>query len=370
MRDQPNQNYSPMTPKCSNMTVYEMAQSMDEGGDAQVGFPALIKWLLHDFYKNYTFDGQPYDIGYIYNIAYFTVYNFINREICSKKPEVFRTKYLKELVNMNLNSDFLNILKDIKNSTAELTRVIEFNEGKKNTVTHNTTDTTTLDQTGSVKNNTDAEQHNGSTSNQTIDITNTVNNTTTENNSGTQTINGSSKTTQDTTTRVVNTDYPQSTVNKEDIGKWEYASSAVDTENGGSTTTTDNSTTTNNAENSRSDNGTTKNTGTTNNSTVNNGKQTQTSSTDVTQNNTTVLSRTGDETGSETTNNSTRERYSNISGFELNASQLKIFDDYRSFYDILLKKLENCFISVYVEEDRDGWLDPTVNLMSLFMEEV
>ena len=39
MRSKPDVKYSPDTPKNSNMTLYEMAVSMSEDGDAQAVFP-------------------------------------------------------------------------------------------------------------------------------------------------------------------------------------------------------------------------------------------------------------------------------------------------------------------------------------------
>ena len=77
MRNKPDFKYSPNTPKNSNMTLYEMAMSMSEEGDAQAAFPYLIKWLLKDFWSNYQYNGIKYTDEYAYNVAYFLVYNFI-----------------------------------------------------------------------------------------------------------------------------------------------------------------------------------------------------------------------------------------------------------------------------------------------------
>ena len=51
---------------------------------------------------------------------------------------------------------------------------------------------------------------------------------------------------------------------------------------------------------------------------------------------------------------------------DLNDRQLKLFDQFRSFYKTLLNRLENCFISTYIDDERDGYLDPSVNLMSMW----
>lgn len=53
------------------MTLYEMAVSMSEDGDAQAAFPYLINWLLKDFWSNYQYNGVKYTDEYAYNVAYF-----------------------------------------------------------------------------------------------------------------------------------------------------------------------------------------------------------------------------------------------------------------------------------------------------------
>ena len=42
MRNKPDKQFSPDTPKYSNMTLYEMAVSMSEDGVAQAAFPYFI----------------------------------------------------------------------------------------------------------------------------------------------------------------------------------------------------------------------------------------------------------------------------------------------------------------------------------------
>lgn len=354
MRDKPNQTYSLNTPKTCNMTLYEMAQSMSETSDAQEAFPYLVRWMMKDFWNNYTFNGQPYTDEYAYNIAYFTIYNFINREICNNNPEIFKTKFLKELVNMNLNNDFNNILKDLKSATADLSHTTEFNQGKKNVLEHNTIDTTKQSISGTVGNVTNNTQNADNNNTQTLDTTVSNNNT---NNS---TNNKTTDNTNNQKNRVVNADYPQSTVDakKEITLGWEYASSASDNVNDTTSKQTEAGTS------SSTDIGTSKNTGTIKNEGASNSTSKQDSNTTMSNTNDMTLTKTGDETGNETTNSSTREKYSSMSGFELNSLQLDIYNKYKSFYDILMKRLENAFISVYVDEDRDGYLDPSINLMS------
>ena len=190
MRAIPSVTYSPNTPKYSNMTLYEMAQSMSEKGDAQEGFPALINWLMNKFWSSYKYNNIPYSQEYAYNIAYFTVYNFINREICSSKPEVFRTKFLKEIVNMNLDSDFYNVLNSLKDATIELTSQIDVSDTNDNTKNSTTTNnlTNTVSSTDSTNktnilthNTTDvADSSSNSTANSSANTSNEFETTNTE----------------------------------------------------------------------------------------------------------------------------------------------------------------------------------------------
>lgn len=438
MRQTPSMNYSPNTPKYSNMTLYEMAESMSETGDAQEAFPYLVKWLLKDFWSNYKYNNSPYSEEYAYNIAYFTVYNFLNREICNKKPEVFRTKYLKEIVNMNLESDFYAILKDLKDATVDLYKNIDFNETDAHkldaTLTNDLTETTdsTSNATSNIVNNSNSKEDNTTTVTnnltETSDGTSNLKNNTTNSSSADSSNNnvvtndlkksvsdiGTDTTTYDTTTqssssntndgtkRDVLTDYPQSTVNTTTVGSWNYASGANDTttHDSGSSTGTDTKTGTDKLDINRTRN--IKDTGTidTTGSSSMNSEGSSDSESDATSNvtvkktgtvttvedNTNKSDSTTDSTSDEETNIENRKtgtvknqetkdidkdaqtkiKWQGLTGLELNSKQLELYNKYGSFYKTLLRRLENCFISVYIDPERDGWLEPSVNLLSVW----
>ena len=391
MRNKPDVKYSPDTPKNSNMTLYEMAVSMSEDGDAQAAFPYLIKWLLKDFWSNYQYNGIKYTDEYAYNVAYFLVYNFINREVCSSKVEVFRTKLLMQIVNMNLDHDFNKILNDLKDATVDLRRDEKVKDQKNIDRTSTTTDNLQTKQSGTnVIDGTNVVTHNTTSTNTvnnkdktTFDETNTQSASSNSTGNTEQTTSGSnentSSNTSDVTERNVSSDYPQSTVNTTTPLDWDYASGAQDSSNkssGSSTskdTTSNTGNTTSSAESTAS--GSNKHTGT--NTVEHTGTITDTKTgTDSTKEDSTVTTdMTTSNTGTKTLDDNTSavgdmsrlETWSSMSGIELNNLQLDIYNKYGSFYRRLINKLENCFISVYIDDDRDGYLDPTVNLMSAWV---
>lgn len=416
MRTSPSLIYSPHTPRKSNMTLYEMAESMSENTDAQEAFPYLVTWLLKDFWDNYKYNGVPYSQEYAYNIAYFTVYNFINREICNSKPEVFRSKFLKEIVNMNLDSDFYSILSNLKSSTVELTRKINTKDDNtnnssgtttndlltsvdetdtttgKNVVTHNTSDVADVTSTVTSEATGSGNSESTSTNTETINTSNVTDSDSTSSSNTNDTSNTSGTITNNNKQRTVNTDYPQSTVNTTVVGSWTYASGAQDidvnnsennsseTTNIGSSSSTDttDTTVTNTGTVTNDGNGSTTSNTESSSTTDNTGKTTINRSgddtTDITNTDTKTASTSNTGTVSfdnESTDNrliDTTETWMGMTGLELNMHQLEMFDKFKSFYNKLLTRLENCFISVYVDEDRDGYLDPSINLMSAWVE--
>lgn len=391
MRLKPDKNYSSNTPKFSNMTLYEMAVSMSETGDAQEAFPYLINWLFKDFFDNYKYNDTKYDDSYAYNIAYFLLYNFINRESCSKIPEVFRTKLLKELVDMNLDADFNTIVTGIKNATNELSRLKNIDNTseitKSDLVTHDV-DNTTTGTVGSVGN--DTITHN------TLDTTNVSSTSEGEvhNQSNTsssqndlQTLDtkvesdGTNNSENDVWTRNMNMDYPQSSIantsqpspGPSDFG-WTYASNGSDnkTDNDTDVTTHDETTNTGTVENESSLSSQNTSTGTTSNEATGNSTLSKTGTDSNAKSETTThnlnVATTGTVSTSDTINTDigidVSETWSGMTGAELNSLQLDLINKYGSFYKRLMNKFENCFISIYVDEERDGWLDPNVDLMS------
>lgn len=402
MRSKPDKHYCPNPKMFNNMTLYEMAYSMSDSNpqDAQEAMPYFIKWLLKDFAENYSFNEEGYSDEYMYNIAYFLMYNFINRESCSKVPEVFRTKLLKEIVNMNLNHDFYSLLNDIKSSTAELTKTIRtdddnihigdnlqtnnLNEQRVATDAVNGTDTTTFNTTqtsdtdsstvsnGEVVTDTDTTNSNTKTLGTKDKTTNNTTDTTTHN---------TTDSTQQTN-RSVATDYPQSTVNTQTVGSWTYASGAQDQTGSASTSKTGTDATARTGTTDLDRSGTISDSGSGSvDDTTTTQNETIVDATDTTRKTgTETLGKVSNETVNSSTNNTgtvhvensssderdiaTDESWTGMSGFELNAAQVEIYSKHDNFYKELMHRFENCFISVYVDEDRDGWLDPSVNLLS------
>lgn len=391
MRNKPDKQYSPDTPKNNNMTLYEMAVSMSEDGDAQAAFPYLITWLLKDFWSNYQYNGVKYTDEYAYNVAYFLVYNFINREICSSKPEVFRTKLLTQLVNMNLDHDFNKILQDLKDATVNLTRDEKVKDTKNIDKTSTTTNNLQTKQTGTeTVDGTNVLTHNITSTNTlatkdetTFNDTNTQSATSNGTGSSTNSASGTNESTSNNTNnssgRTVNSDYPQSTVDTTKPLDWDYASGAQDTSNKSNDTSTSKDTTTNTSNSSSTSestaSGSNKHTGT--NTLDRTGTVTDTKTgTDTTKDDSTVTTDiTTANTGTTTLDDNISsvgdinrlETWSSMSGIELNNLQLDIYNKYGSFYRRLINKLETCFISVYIDDDRDGYLDPSINLMSAWL---
>ncbi len=391
MRNKPDKQYSPNTPKNSNMTLYEMAMSMSEDGDAQAAFPYLINWLLKDFWSNYQYNNIKYTDEYAYNVAYFLVYNFINREICSSKPEVFRTKLLTQLVNMNLDHDFNQILHDLKDATVDLIRDEKVKDTKNidraSTTTNNLqtkqNGTETVDGTNVLTHNITSTNTLATKDETTFNDTNTQSATSNGTGSSTNSASGTNESTSNNTSnssgRTVNSDYPQSTVDTTKPLDWDYASGAQDTNNKSTDTSTSKDTTSSNGTSSSTSestaSGSNKHTGT--NTLDRTGTVTDTKTgTDTTKDDSTVTTdMTTANTGTTTLDDNVNsvgdlnrlEKWSSMSGIELNNLQLDIYNKYGSFYKRLINKLENCFISVYIDDERDGYLDPSINLMSAWL---
>lgn len=400
MRTRPSKEYSPNPKMTNNMTLYEMAYSMSEDGDAQAGLPYLTEWLFKDYFNNYKYkvDNIEENIpdSYKYNITYFVMNNFINRESCHKVPEVFRQYLLTQITNMNLEKDFYDLLIDLKNKDAALFKNVDIDSKKDTTDSNTRTDNLNESYTSSETINT-GNQKNYNTQEKTI-----LNDTTTASNTGTVTDqktventrtlntqsqrtdnlteNVSEKTDTNTVSRDVASDYPQSTVDTTVPLDWDYASGAhdnkTDTDVDRNMTDTKTGTQTTNNTGTVGDDGNETNTRTLNTSLTEarTGQDTLDKTgtdTEDTEGNAELQS-TKSNTG--TVNDESKESqkidaitkidYNKLSAFELSQSQLEIYNRYKSFYLKLIKNLEKCFISIYVEEDRDGYIDPLTNLYS------
>ena len=380
----------------------------------------MIKWLFKDFVQQYEYRfpiGQEWaatqiQVGVVYNLSYFTLYNFYNREICHKKPQVFRQMLLRTLVNMQFDFDFNNVLAKVIDATADLSRREQTlytrdldstrtgthenrfsgntteNEDNEQVVTHDTTDTSrsTTNETSSSSSSTEAESSLTDTETRNLATTGSHTSAKTDVNDTDETTSGTNST--NTTTRNVASDYPQSTVDTTVPLDWDYASGANDTHSTGSGTNSStralDATTTSNLQESStgSDTGTVgkqsssdQSASVTNQATAQNTATatlekdgTDTTTEDI--NKTTAILNTNNETTRDTQaddiedNTDTQISYKEMSGISLNSLQLQLFEKYDSFYRRLLENVNKCFISLYINEDRDGWLDPSLNILS------
>lgn len=402
MRVKPDKKYCPNPHMCNNMTLYEMAYSMSESEpqDPQEAMPYLVTWLLKDFFDNYKFNDESFPDEYAYNIAYFLVYNFINRESNSRMPEVFRTRLLNEIVNMNLNHDFYELINDLKEATTQLSRTIQTDDDNKHNATNLQTNNLTEQRAATdLTMGTDTTTYNTRESTDVDGITSSNSQTVTDSDtsiSNTETLNTKDRTTNNLTdtmthnttdaasgsSRNVDTDYPQSTVNTTVVGSWDYASGASDVTSSSTTTHTGTDTDVKTGTSDLDRTGTISNSGSNSvddttssevETTVDNSAVTQKTGTEaLNRNNTETINSNVTNTGTVTVSNmssdnrdiSTEETWSAISGFEMNAAQIEIYAKHDNFYKELMRRFEKCFISIYVDDDRLGWLDPSINLLS------
>lgn len=372
MRQNPNQIYSKNTPKDSNMTIYEMAESMSENDDAQEAFPYLVKWLLKDFADSYTYNGVKYSDEYMYNIAYFMIYNFVNRETCSRKPEVFKTKLINQIISMNIDKDFNDILMSLKDKSGELFKSRDLNDDTTRDATKLTTNdlTNTIDTTKTLNDtvNNESSATSTSTNTRTNDLINTISGSGKDTTTYNSTLSNAVENKQAGTNRNVLTDYPQSSAGDTTINNWSYASGASDTSTTNNDTTSSTEAKTGNDIVSRETNNTEKNTGTIKDegSTSSSGKAKNTQESEQkdsgTVKNTGTVNTKDDIKDTKIVSENTK--WSNLNGLEISKIQLDTYSKYGTFYKTLMRKLENCFISMYVDADRDGWIDPSVNLLS------
>lgn len=301
-------------------TIAEMAQKLNQS-DPQDGFAKLVKFLFNDFYKNYKYSNVPYSKEYMYNISYFTIYKFINREIVTDDrindyDKIFRTKLLNYLVSMNYDADFNKLQADLKSSTVDMTRTATTDRTRNNTNTANRTNVN--NQTGTITGSSTSDNTGSST--------------------GKTTHNGTNENTHSDNANQINTDYPQSLVNALDTER--YASGGGKANSSGTSNTTVSDTTDTTA--SSTD------------------KNTSSSSSETTGKS--ELKMTGTITDAETENVSNNETWNNMSAYELNERQLEMYSKYDSFYKRLEAKFERCFMAQFVDEERDYYLDPTLDL--------
>ena len=356
-------NPCPMIPQ-PKMTLYELAVSIydqyvynegsvDDSAIQTDAIPALTAWLFGAFYNTIPTDDVNQKAIVSEFITQF-MYNFLNREICSDKPDIFKSKLYYGLSKnkyylLNTTKDYFDIANASINITSESTDVIT-GSGSKNSKTtgsnqHNTKSNTTSSGSN-INNGSSITDMTSSTENETAGSTNneSTNNSNTTNNS-----------------RVVNSDYPQSTVDATTVGNpdlqtWTYASGSQDSNS--------NVNTTSNGTSKTSTNGTANGTATGKNTTTTN------DTTNTTQDDETVVTGTDNNTVDVTESNDNQsdvKHNSSTDNYTMLDKLLKILDymssnPYAPIYEVI-NRMNDYFISMYVDEDRDGWIDPTVNLL-------
>lgn len=333
---------------------YKISNEVELSEDAiqTDALPALVNWLFRGYKQIITEDKQE-----IWNefIREFMVC-YINREIYSKKSKVFRGNIIYPMLEYKTYLENADGLWDEISATLGNITITHLANTK-----HNRDKARTINaETDIIHNSSDIYNENVESEKNTTD-----NNT----NSGkkTDTLGTSVTTTYDTkdtsestgNARVVNSDYPQSTVaattvGNPDIQSWTYASAASDSNNRGNnvsaktgndksvnsgTVTTDISST---------DNRTVKDTEKGNATKENTKKETSgansTKADNIKEDRLTDLN--------ETTNQQI------IDDFSLVTKKIEFWKEHKlTCIDFLVKQYEKYFISEYVSEDRDGYID-------------
>lgn len=352
--------------------------------------PEFTKFLFESFYNSFE---DATDKAIIAEFIKSFVRRYINRELCSSNERIFRSKlysglerYRYYLVNANEEYNKLN------EAEVALTRSVHrdrSHEDKSNSKGNNVSN---FSNSGEVSSSGSTD----STSSTTSDLTSVVSygskvdntNSGTTTVSGTTSSEGSSKTTaSDTETnasRGINTDYPQSSVSlslvvpKEEDSTWEYASTGSDnlSERGssGNTTTED------------------KNSSTNGSDTTTNGQSSQTHSGEDIRDDESDSSTTGkvETNSSGTSKNSGENTLSTESDTGSSGSEtedilytddtLSQFERISRLLDYLSKnpyspifkvidELEIYFISEYVDDEREGYIDPDTDILKYILVE-
>lgn len=307
-------------------TLYELAKA--ENADVQnEGIPKLAQWLFTEYFKEFV--GETQQAIVLEFISAFTR-KYINREIFHKNKEVFRSALYYEL---NKYYDYLSTVQDEYKGLVDADVFLNETEN----IDRDLKDDTTMH----------------GTSNRITDMkgTNTGTQITKDVSSG-NTANNTSGNTSETGTvgiaeRMIGSDYPQSNISQdvEPVFNYDYASGSrdlhkTDTRNLGSTQKTD-------VTGSYSDEADIQRTDDLKNSL--DGTE------DITNNNTNI--KMVDDTIVRTKN------IDSISNFDKLLRILEYLDKnpYSPIYTVV-EKLEKLFISTYIDEDRDGYVDPSCNI--------
>lgn len=356
----------------SHNTLYELTEADYNSDPAQLAF-----WLFNDYYNRFSTDIQKAVAGtFISNF----IRKYYNREMWHKNKNVFRSslyydlnKYFEYLANVTDEYTRLAVASITLDETINRERTDEGHKNREGTIDDTGTQSTTY---GS-----DIKNTLSGTNDQTNDLTvsNSGTQTTDSNNTLTRDLKGTSqvKNSNNSNDHTVNSvsDYPQANLNNKGTSpsfSWDYASGLNE-----STTTTNG----NSDSNTESTNTGTEGTNGTN--TVTNDLQTKTTGgTTSTIKNESDTNTTGD---SKTTNdlNKTIKDIEASNGtisesIKTNRGILTEFDRLLKLLDYMdknpynpifkvIEKLEKNFISTYIDEDRDGYIDPDVDLLKVII---
>lgn len=336
-------------------TLYELAQTFDNDIQNE-GLPKLTQWLFSKYYSQ--FEGTLQQ-GIAAEFISAFIRKYLNREIFHKSKDVFKSSLYYELEKY---FDYLSTVQD------EYKNLISADIGLNETesIDRNLMDVTLYD--GSIDTTNEGTLKNTGTitsegtNTRTDDLTQNINT------NNTRTDNLSSNTTSQNigtvgiAERNIASDYPQSNVSQgvDPIFNYDYASGSNDRHTTETRDTSNTSNTTNTGTQSNEGTNTTKNTGTSKNTTDN----TQTNDLTSTTNNTgsSTSNSKNDKTVDEGIKKQTKR--DSISAFD---KLLKILDyldknPYSPIYTVI-EKMDKYFISMYVDEDRDGYIADDINLL-------
>lgn len=355
-------------------TLYELANDIDSDVQNE-GLPRLAEWLFKSYYNKFEGDIQKAIVIEFINSF---IRKYLNREIFHINKEVFKSTLYYEL---NKYFDYLSTVQDeYKNLITAEVSLKETDNTDRNMMDFTRFDNTINRELNSTSDNTGTQTTTGeatrtdnlssvTTGNNTNEQTNSSNSTRTDN------LKSDSKSTQTGTNgiaeRSIASDYPQSNVGQgvDPVFNYDYASGASDrhtTETrdlGGTDSITNTGTQTNEStdtiNNTTNINNTTSNTGTQNNSVNQTREDNLSNKVNATENNTQTSN------NDKTVNDEIRRIRvkDSISAFDKLLKILEYLDKnpYSPIYTVI-EKLNKYFISMYVDEDRDGYMNTDIDL--------
>lgn len=370
-------------------SIYEQYQvandvELDEDAIQTDAIPALVNWLFRGYKQ--IIDPEKQDIWDEFLREFMKRY--LNREAYSKKNRVFRSSIMYPMMEYKTyleNAD--GLWDEINGALGSLT--IKHNKKENEDISKARTINSELQ---NVTNSTNGREESGSSKKDTTDTnaltgkkTDTLGTSqkTTYDSKNTAKETGTDNTKEDRTDtssttgngRVVNSDYPQSVVNSTTVGNpevqtWTYASNASDSNNKGTANTTisdtTNKTTGLDRTDSKSGSDTLTNTGTVTTDTTSNENRNIDEDASYTAKRDDTLKATSSNTGTTADNytkdtdkvtESTTEQQV-LTDIGLITKKIEFWNKHKlRCIDFVIREYEKYFISEYVSEDRDGYLD-------------